>query len=108
MYFDNKKLHYALSRFIVVIPLGAFACPLRDAHAVQLEFIFGGQTLFVMVRTQKMPLGFGGLSSCHHYDFDVAKVGIVFEPCKFFREKVSFRVQNFPGGMMPRARAYIN
>jgi hypothetical protein len=88
------------------VTLDAFARPSRDTHPVQSEFIFGGQILFVMAWAQKMPLVCGGLYSCRSDVLTSAKVGIIFGTSKFFREKVSFRVQNFSVGLPPRARAY--
>jgi hypothetical protein len=107
MYLTIIKLHYGLSGSYKLKTLDAFARPLRDTHPVQSEFIFGGKILFVIVRTQKMPLVCGGLSSCRLYDLTSAKVGNISGTFKFFREKVSFWVQNFSVGLSARARAYL-
>ena len=106
--FDNNKTALRAVRFIRADTLDAFARPSRDTHPVQSDFIFGGQILFVMIRAQKMPLYCGGFSSCRSDDFDVAKIGRVSGTSKFFREKVSFRMQNFSSGNKPRAGVYLN
>lgn len=73
MYLTIMKLHYGLSGSYKLKTLDAFARPSRGTHPVQSEFIFGGQILFVMAWAQKMPLSFGGFSSCRLYDLTLQR-----------------------------------
>lgn len=70
MIFDNKKLHYALSRFIEVRPSGC--CPVTRRGAVRVSFLysFGIKNAALCWR------------QCSLYatsmNFDVAKISIIF------------------------------